>query len=141
MLIYSYINTSGNWKNEKLCGNTTPQGGAQRTLTEEWREIFRYTNTALSQSAFRIYKCYIIKVNISGRVLDNHNFSKSFPLTPLTPKFSYLFRDVQRWKLSEKQMCKMMFTEWKPSSPGGFRSYVLATPERSICMICIMTLD
>ena len=26
MLIYSYINTSGNWKNEKLCGNTTPEG-------------------------------------------------------------------------------------------------------------------
>ena len=23
---YSYINTSGNWKNEKLCGNTTPAG-------------------------------------------------------------------------------------------------------------------
>ena len=72
--IYSYINTSGNWKNEKLCGNTTPAGRsvftqfrvfpiftsvditvyqygknvlyffyniAQRTLTEEWREIFR----------------------------------------------------------------------------------------------------
>ena len=74
MLICSYINTSGNWKNEKLCGNTTPTGRsvftqfrvfpiftsvdktvyqygknvlyffyniAQRTLTEEWREIFR----------------------------------------------------------------------------------------------------
>ena len=74
MLIYSYINASGNWKNEKLCGNTTPAGRsvftqfrvfpiftgvditvyqygknvlyffyniAQRTLTEEWREIFR----------------------------------------------------------------------------------------------------
>ena len=74
VLIYSYINTSGNWKNEKLCGNTTPtrqivftqfrvfpiftsvyitvyQYGknvlyffyniAQRTLTEEWQEIFR----------------------------------------------------------------------------------------------------
>ena len=74
VLIYSYINTSGNWKNEKLCGNTTPAGRsvftqfrvfpiftsvditvyqygknvlyffyniAQRTLTEEWREIFR----------------------------------------------------------------------------------------------------
>ena len=74
VLIYSYINTSGNWKNEKLCGNTTPtewsvftqflvfpiftsvnitvyQYGknvlyffyniVQRTLTEEWREIFR----------------------------------------------------------------------------------------------------
>ena len=26
MLIYSYINTSGNWKNEKLCGNTMPAG-------------------------------------------------------------------------------------------------------------------
>ena len=26
MLIYSYINTSGNWKNEKLCANTTPAG-------------------------------------------------------------------------------------------------------------------
>ena len=25
VLIYSYINTSGNWKNEKLCGNTTPE--------------------------------------------------------------------------------------------------------------------
>ena len=38
---------------------------AQRTLTEEWREIFRVDielyHTALSQSAFRIYKCYIIK--------------------------------------------------------------------------------
>ena len=74
VLIYSYINTSGNWKNEKLRRNTTPAGRsvftqfrvfpifasvditvyqygknalyffyniAQRTLTEEWREIFR----------------------------------------------------------------------------------------------------
>ena len=101
MLIYSYINTSGNWKNAKFCGNTTPAGRsvftqfrvfpiftsvnitvyqygknvlyffyniAQRTLTEEWREIFRvdviYINTALSQSAFRIYKCYIIIIDI-----------------------------------------------------------------------------
>ena len=77
VLIYSYINTSGNWKNEKLCGNTRNcvetrrrsvftqfrvfpifmsvditvyQYGknvlyffyniAQRTLTEEWQEIF-----------------------------------------------------------------------------------------------------
>ena len=114
MLIYSYINTSGNWKNEKLCGNTTPAGRsvftqirvfpnftsvditvyqygknvlyffyniAQRTLTEKWREIFRvdiyintdistrsYINMALSQSAFRIYKCYII--------IENHYIPK-----------------------------------------------------------------
>jgi hypothetical protein len=26
VLIYSYINTSGNWENEELCGNTTPEG-------------------------------------------------------------------------------------------------------------------
>ena len=25
-MIYGYINTSGNWENEKLCGNTTPEG-------------------------------------------------------------------------------------------------------------------
>ena len=56
MLTYSYINTSGNWKNEKLCGNTSVditvyQYGknvlyffyniTQRTLTEKWRQIFR----------------------------------------------------------------------------------------------------
>ena len=60
MLIYSYINTNGNWKNEKLfrvfpiftsVDITVYQYGknvlyffyniAQRTLTEEWREIFR----------------------------------------------------------------------------------------------------
>jgi hypothetical protein len=26
VLIYSYTNTSGNWENEKLCGNSTPEG-------------------------------------------------------------------------------------------------------------------
>ena len=26
MLIHSYINTRGNWENEKLCGTTTPEG-------------------------------------------------------------------------------------------------------------------
>ena len=71
VLIYSYINTSRNWKKEKLCGNTgrsvftqfrvfpiftsvditVYQYGknvlfffyniAQRTLTEDLREIFR----------------------------------------------------------------------------------------------------
>ena len=85
MLIYSYINTSGNWKNDARRAEcftqfrvfpiftsvdiTVYQYGknvlyffyniAQRTLTEEWREIFRNI-TALSQSPFRIYKCYVI---------------------------------------------------------------------------------
>ena len=26
VFIYSYINNSGDWKNEKLCGNTIPAG-------------------------------------------------------------------------------------------------------------------
>jgi hypothetical protein len=35
VLIYSYINTSGNWENEKLCGNTTPEG---RSVFIQFRE-------------------------------------------------------------------------------------------------------
>ena len=34
VLIYSYINMSGNWKNEKLCGNTTPAGWS--VFTQFW---------------------------------------------------------------------------------------------------------
>ena len=54
VLIYSYINTSGNWENEKLCvcvDIIVCQYGknvlyffyniAQRTLTGKWRETFR----------------------------------------------------------------------------------------------------
>ena len=44
---------------------------AQKTLTEEWREIFRVDiNTALGQSAFRIYKCYIIIEFITNEFAD-----------------------------------------------------------------------
>jgi hypothetical protein len=96
-LIYSYINTSGNLENEKLCGNTTPLGRsvftqfrvfpistsvditiyqygknvlylfyniAQRNIKTVSVLTLSYINTALSQSAFRIYKCYIIICNI-----------------------------------------------------------------------------
>ena len=34
VLIYSYINTSGNWENEKLCGNTTPE---ERSVFTQFR--------------------------------------------------------------------------------------------------------
>ena len=33
VLIYSYINTSGKWKNEKLCGKTTPGGRSVTILS------------------------------------------------------------------------------------------------------------
>ena len=41
MLIYSYINTSGKWKNEKLCGNTTPQGRSPAIYQHILRYIHR----------------------------------------------------------------------------------------------------
>ena len=95
MLIYSYINTSGNWKNEKLYGNTTPAGRsvfvqfrvfpiftsvditvyqygknvlyffyniAQRTLTEEWREIFRVDIELYQHGSF--YNLQMLYYNI-----------------------------------------------------------------------------
>ena len=102
-LIYSYINTSGNWENEKLCGNTTPEGRSvftqfrvfpistsvditiyqngknvlylfyniarRNTKKKKFSDVSvlttSYINTALSQSAFRIYKCYIISIGNS----------------------------------------------------------------------------
>ena len=82
MFIYSYVNTSGNWKNKKLCGNTTPEGRSVFTqfqvfqisrnelirvyieLCNVFSHLFKlsYVNTALNQSAFRIHKCYVLKL-------------------------------------------------------------------------------
>ena len=60
VLIYSYINTSGNWENEKLCGNTTPEG---RSVFTQFRffpistlvDITIYINTEK-----KFYICFII---------------------------------------------------------------------------------
>ena len=41
VLIYSYINTSEIGKTRNCAETKRPQGAAQRTLTEEWRELFR----------------------------------------------------------------------------------------------------
>ena len=43
VLIYSYINTSGNWKNEKLCGNTTPEG---RSVFTQFR-VFQFSRVLI----------------------------------------------------------------------------------------------
>ena len=40
-MIYSYINTSGNWENEYLCGNTTPEG---RSVFTQFR-VFPISNS------------------------------------------------------------------------------------------------
>ena len=43
VLIYSYINTSGNWKNDKLCGNTTPAG---RSVFTQFR-VFQFSRVSI----------------------------------------------------------------------------------------------
>jgi hypothetical protein len=54
VLIYSYINTSGNLENEKLCGNTTPEGRIVFTQ-------FRVFPISTSFSNFQMfYICFII---------------------------------------------------------------------------------
>ena len=45
VLIYSYINTSGNWKNEKLCGNTTPAG---RSVITQFRVFPIFTSVDIT---------------------------------------------------------------------------------------------
>ena len=42
---YSNINTSGNWKNEKLCGNTTPTG---RSVFTKFRVFPIYTSVDIT---------------------------------------------------------------------------------------------
>ncbi len=45
IIIYSYINTSGNWKNEKLCGNTTPEG---RSVFTQFRVFPIFTSVDIT---------------------------------------------------------------------------------------------
>jgi hypothetical protein len=65
VLIDSYINTSGNWENEKLCGNTrtTPEG---RSVFTQFR-VFPIS-TSIDITVYRygknIYICFIIFYNI-----------------------------------------------------------------------------
>ena len=45
VLIYSYINTSENWKYEKLCGNTTPAG---RSVSTQFRVFPIFTSVDIT---------------------------------------------------------------------------------------------
>jgi hypothetical protein len=45
VLIYSYIKTSGNWENEKLCGNTTPEG---RSVFTQFRVFPIFTSVDIT---------------------------------------------------------------------------------------------
>jgi hypothetical protein len=63
VLIYSfiYINTSGNWENEKLCGNTTPEGEG-RSIFTQFRvfPISTSVDITVYQYGKKFYICFII---------------------------------------------------------------------------------
>ena len=58
VLIYSYVNTSGSWNNEKLCGNTTPEG---RSVFTQFRvlPIFTSVDITLYQHGKMFYVFFI----------------------------------------------------------------------------------
>jgi hypothetical protein len=62
VLIYSYINTSGNCENEKLCGNTTPGG---RIVFTQFR-VFPIS-TSVDITVYQYGKCFIFFYSIAQR--------------------------------------------------------------------------
>ena len=65
MLIYSYINTSGNWKNEKLCENTTPTG---RSVFTQFRVFPIFTSVDITVYQYGKNVLYFF-YNIAQRTL------------------------------------------------------------------------
>ena len=59
VLTYSYINMSGNWKNETLCGNTMPAG---RSVFTQFRvfPIFTSVDITVYQYGKMFYISFII---------------------------------------------------------------------------------
>ena len=71
VLIYSYINTSGNWKNEKLCGNTTPAG---RSVFTQFRVFPIFTSVDITVYQYGknvLYFFYNSTKNFNRRVAGN----------------------------------------------------------------------
>ena len=70
VLIYSYINTSGNWKNEKLCGNTTPAG---RSVFTQFRVFPVFTSVDITVYQYEknvLYFFYNRHLKIDGLFLS-----------------------------------------------------------------------
>ena len=65
VLIYSYINTSGNWENEKLCGNTTPAG---RSVFTQFRVFPIFTSVDITVYQYGKNVLYFF-YNIAQRAL------------------------------------------------------------------------
>ena len=65
VLVYSYINTSGNWENEKLCGNTTPTG---RSVFTQFRVFPIFTSVDITVYQYGKNVLYFF-YNIAQRTL------------------------------------------------------------------------
>ena len=65
VLTYSYINTSDNWKNEKLCGNTTPAG---RSVFTQFRVFPIFTSVDITVYQYGKNVLYFF-YNIAQRTL------------------------------------------------------------------------
>ena len=74
VLIYSYINTSGNWENEKLCGNTMPEG---QSVFTQFRVFPISTSVDITIYQYRKYVLYLF-YNIAQRNILRKKFS-DFP--------------------------------------------------------------
>ena len=74
MLIYSYINTSGNWKNEKLCGNTTPAG---RSVFTQFRVFPIFTSVDITVYQYGKNVLYFF-YNIAQRTLTDFTNAQAF---------------------------------------------------------------
>ena len=99
MLIYSYINTSGNWENEKLCGNTTPEG---RSLFTQFR-VFPIS--------IRVDQFTLFSNKISSRsVIDSHLPLHTIKCYPKDK--SWITADIKKF-ISKRQK------GWS-TSKGGF---------------------
>ena len=60
LLIYSYINTSRNWKNEKLCGNMSPTGRSIFSTKFQIFPIFTSVDITVYQYGEMFYISFII---------------------------------------------------------------------------------
>jgi hypothetical protein len=70
VLIYSYINTSGNWENEKLCENTTPEGQSVFTQFRVF-PISTSVDITIYQYGKKFYICFDIELTLSYIILAN----------------------------------------------------------------------
>ena len=86
VLIYSYINTSGNWKNLKLCENTPPCG---RRVSTQF--LVFPISTRVDITVYQHEKCFIF-LKYCG--IDLRFFSSVFSLDSAHPSFQCLGRSL-----------------------------------------------